>query len=1066
MTRRTFGFSALLLGLSLALSASAQESPSGSQGDIPKVYVATGNSFVVSVPNLTRVAVGNPTAIVANVVSPTEVLVEGRSEVAQEADGVINYDLSALYVWSGDKRYVYQVFVIEDSDDTALPPGVSRAEVTPTGLVLFGLSADMERTSLSIRGLRAAGVTIESRVEELDLQAMMIEAKKLEPETVADAIARGMVLEGMTTEEMLQAKGPPVLTPTMQMGDGSGGTRSKIETYEYPEYSVQVVDGFVVDISSHVSPSGAFELESVVGSSGARQTRVYRLKYAESQEVVALVRNFLSSNGKFVSQEYLRIVIVEDDLANVQAIDQVMRLIDAPHLDNGISVVRTHYIEGVVPGGGATGAEIAVVRYGNMLDNATKSDITGRLRTMGDRVLEEWVTLSGSTYDFRLIDIDNAVILIGPTGILDVLLTYIAQNFITVTNADIQRIIENRGIIQGMTKDQVEISIGERPLGAPRRLATSYGLLWEFQYPSYFLRFKNDQLFQILTLPTEEELKVAKDSRMLLWGLSKSRVDEILGEEGKSMPIVKNSATASENFTKYNYSAGEALFAENRLEEFVPSPNANVIVPGNLMPVAGSAGMGNIFTRLDPEERRRLIDAAVVMPGMSLADVDAVFRNAPPTFVDVAVGDNGRVTWTYSYPGQSITVVNGLVTAVDKVGQDRMVTEIVRVMSRNVTEILSLVTSAFYTEPAASSSSSVAPSASSVPANASINSDSSSNTLIIHDELQRITEIIKFVRELDRETTRQVLIEAKFVEINRNALSQLGVQWGISTQSDKGNQPTASFGTEESRTNPDIANTQISVEGGQPYTVSGDAGMMLGIFGANGLSLSGLRYTDIDFMISALETRGDAEVLSSPRIMTLNNQNAVLRNTDKVFDVYTTRTSETSSGGFTTSSITTTPVEQEVGITLNVTPTIGQDGVISLVIDAQVSRVTAERTFGDINLGSFILLNEIAERQSQSQVRIRSGTTLVIGGLSSKTAQKDIKKVPFLGDLPWIGKLFRTERITNRNTDLLIFLTARLVPSDGSVSEVDKILVTPRPAVPNPRLTTERKVPVSSAAAP
>jgi type II secretory pathway component GspD/PulD (secretin) len=216
------------------------------------------------------------------------------------------------------------------------------------------------------------------------------------------------------------------------------------------------------------------------------------------------------------------------------------------------------------------------------------------------------------------------------------------------------------------------------------------------------------------------------------------------------------------------------------------------------------------------------------------------------------------------------------------------------------------------------------------------------------------------------------------------------------------------------------------------------------MLGGSGFSFSGLRYTNVDILISAMESTGDANVLSSPRIVTLNNQKAILKSIDRVYDVRTIQT--TDANGLVTFSTELDP--KEVGITLDVNPTIGQDGMISLGLDATVSRVMERRNYG---VGTnVIIVNEISERKSNSRVMVRSGAPLVIGGLSSRDIRSNNQQVPILGSIPILGRLFRSDRKTATDLDLLIFLTARIVPPDGGVSEIETLLEQPRPVVPNP----------------
>ncbi|MBL4889674.1 MAG: hypothetical protein JKX97_06605, partial [Candidatus Lindowbacteria bacterium] len=643
----------------MSFSASAQTSSDFDGLAIPDVYVATNNSFVISVPNFTRVAVGNAAALLTRVVSPNELLVQGSATVGVVGNGVVDFATSNLYVWSGEKRYVYRVIVVEDNDDTALPQGVTRMDVEPSRIVMWGLTSNVVTTALQVKQLRAAGLEVETRIDSVNLKDLAVEARRLDEEIVDQAIEQKEILQGMTVEEMIMSRGQPLFQPTVSMDAGPGGTKFRVEEYRYPDVIVRVVDGFVDRYFSYVSPEATKPVEGMTIEGDetnltGRQTKVYKLRYSNTQEVVVLVRSFLSEGGKFTTQDYLGIIIVEDEVENIRAIDQVIRLIDTPRYDNGISIMRTMYIDGMTNAGTGGDKELSLIRMGNMVDNQTKDRYVSEIQSVAQNILEQYVFAldegEQALWFFNIIPVPNAVVIIAPPGIMDVLLAYTAQNFINFNNDDLQRTVENGGLMQGMTREQVEAALRMKPSGSPRQVQGAGGILWEYVYGPYILRFKSEQLFQILMIPTDAEFADAKKNNMLLWGITKPQLDELLGEGGKFKPTVSAELSRMQNTTamkivRYQYELGEAVFSHDRLEEFIPTPSAAIIVPGSLMSLAGSAGMGNIYSRLPMEERQRLIKQGVVISGMSLADVATIYQGVPPTFVNVEISDEGRVTW-------------------------------------------------------------------------------------------------------------------------------------------------------------------------------------------------------------------------------------------------------------------------------------------------------------------------------------------------------------------------------------------------------------------------------------
>lgn len=1028
---------ALALVTLLTLSASAQPR-------IPDVYVASNNSFVISVPNLTRVAVGNPKHVTANVISPTEVLIQGGAGTA--GNGTWDIGESDLYVWSGDKRYVYRVVVVED-DDTALADfGVSRVVVEPDKIILFGMTPQAFATSLELKSLRAAGLKIENRIETVDLtkaaeeqqaqrKAQAYAASRPDSSLIATAIANHQVLKNMTREEVIRSRGVPPVAPTLRFVTNSAGATEKQEELVYPDVTVLLRDDLVDRTFSHVSveQASARELERVTLPSATGATtakRVYRLKYIDTAEALSIVRQFVSTGGKFVSQDAMRMLIVEDQAANMETIDQIMRMLDTPRYDNGISVMRTKYVEGMTSIGGTT-PEIVVVKLGTMIDGMTRTKFVRDLQDMADRIRADYVADAGDNFDFKLIPIANAVVLIGPPGILDILSARLAQNYVKLSNDDIQRTVENGGLIQGMTRDQVAAALRRQPEAGPIQVQTSEGVLWEYRYPGMVLRFKNDQLYAILDLPTAEQIKAAQENRMLLWGLTREQVDKILGERGTPLTVAeRRSGSLSEALSRYQYKAGEALFRGARLEEFLPVSGSNVIVPGSLLP--GSGGLGNVYAKLSDSERARLIENQIVVPGMTLADVTAIFGGAAPSYVKTEIDDAGRVVWAYHYAGQTIYAVNGMVVNVDHEGQDEMVSRVIHLISRKVEEVAPLA-SAY------------------APDTASINvgMDTVSNNIIIRGRLGVISAVEKFIGTLDRQDVRQVLIEAKFVEIKRTAALKLGIEWGLSTQSASGNQPGVAFNGDASPPNP-----RLNSGGSNLMSSITDAGtMLLGMMGGKGFSFHNLKYTNVDVLIQAMEQNGVATTLSSPRILAQNNTRAKIENTTEEFDL-TYTPNQIQVGSTYTTVYNPNPERVSAGITLLVTPTIQENGMINLYLDATISEFLAAKTFpsGSDAIPATIM-NPKAQRVAQSWVTIRAGEPLVIGGLTRKKASESVYKVPFFGDVPVFGYLFRSKTVTDEDVDLLIFLTAREVMADGSISEAERLAIAPRPHIPNPQPT-------------
>ncbi|HMU75286.1 MAG TPA: type II and III secretion system protein, partial [Elusimicrobiota bacterium] len=162
--------------------------------------------------------------------------------------------------------------------------------------------------------------------------------------------------------------------------------------------------------------------------------------------------------------------------------------------------------------------------------------------------------------------------------------------------------------------------------------------------------------------------------------------------------------------------------------------------------------------------------------------------------------------------------------------------------------------------------------------------------------------------------------------------------------------------------------------------------------------------------LGALETENEAKTLTNPKIITTNNQNAKIQIGQKVPFLQTT----VSPGGTATQST----VFADVGFIIDVTPTINEDNRIRLKVKPESSNVEGTTDAGPT----------INTTTAETEVILRDGDTIVIGGLVSENMVKSVSKVPLLGDLPVLGVFFRSLSDTKKRQELLVFITARIVP--------------------------------------
>ena len=259
-----------------------------------------------------------------------------------------------------------------------------------------------------------------------------------------------------------------------------------------------------------------------------------------------------------------------------------------------------------------------------------------------------------------------------------------------------------------------------------------------------------------------------------------------------------------------------------------------------------------------------------------------------------------------------------------------------------------------------------------------------------------------FIRAFESSIQRQVLIEAKIVEVNLDRSFQFGVDWNALARAG-----TASLGiasTIPSRTPraPGSAPT-----GNVEFSLSGGPGQITAV-------------------LNALSSQGDVRVLSSPRVSALNNQRAVFDVTtgEIVFNV--TQTPIVSPNGSTTFQSQVTPTQVNVGIVLDVLPQIGADNTVTMNIRPVVTSVARTATFTAPD-GAVFQAPVIDTRESDTMARLRAGETIIIGGLMQTRREKVRSGIPGLRDIPLLGRLFTSYNDVERKAELVIFLTPTII---------------------------------------
>jgi len=305
---------------------------------------------------------------------------------------------------------------------------------------------------------------------------------------------------------------------------------------------------------------------------------------------------------------------------------------------------------------------------------------------------------------------------------------------------------------------------------------------------------------------------------------------------------------------------------------------------------------------------------------------------------------------------------------------------------------------------------------------ASVIGDERTNTLFVKDIRKNVDDFYAMIKRLDRPTP-QVLIAARVVQADTNFSRGLGVQWGGAYRNQSGRSHFGMTGISTGRelntgapTN--LFNTTLtSVPPYQPgwsTTVYPTPRMAVNLPSGN---LSGLGMTlgrlggsmfDLDLRLDVGESQGEVQVISRPKIVTLDNKKASIRQGLKY--PYVVRNQE---GQLSTEL-------KDIDLLLEVTPRISFDGSINM-------EISIKRNAVDLSITNQLGDPGIASREVATEVIVKQGETSVIGGIIEETKEDNVKMVPGLGRLPVIGWLFKGTNVNKRKTELLIFISPQIV---------------------------------------
>ena len=308
------------------------------------------------------------------------------------------------------------------------------------------------------------------------------------------------------------------------------------------------------------------------------------------------------------------------------------------------------------------------------------------------------------------------------------------------------------------------------------------------------------------------------------------------------------------------------------------------------------------------------------------------------------------------------------------------------------------------TLPGSSSGSSGTQGKSSLAANIFIKADESTNSLVMIAEPNTLKELEDLVRQLDVRRA-QVLIEAAVVEISGDTGETLGIQWGIAgTNATQGTSGNSGGNSSRSITGAILANESI------------------------GLGTVALRNSNFGVLVSALSSKTNTNLLSTPSLLTLDNEEAELSVGQEVPFQTGSYTNNSGSGNpFTTTE------RKPVGLTLKVTPHVGDGSTMRLEIEQEISKLIPN---SHVTLGTSDVVTD--RRKLKATIIVDNAQTVVMGGLLQDDVKQIENRVPFLSRIPYLGHLFRYTNNVREKKNLMLFIKPTIIRSSESLTGVTR----------------------------
>jgi len=300
-----------------------------------------------------------------------------------------------------------------------------------------------------------------------------------------------------------------------------------------------------------------------------------------------------------------------------------------------------------------------------------------------------------------------------------------------------------------------------------------------------------------------------------------------------------------------------------------------------------------------------------------------------------------------------------------------------------------------------------------------ITADKATNSLVIIAEPEEYAILLDVIKRLD-EVRAMVYVEALIMEVSATKAMDLGVEWRLGNEYDGGFGAGQPGGVWFSGSRGEGSNvSEIASTGTLP------AGFVAGVIG-RGITLGSLTFPSIAAFVRAVKTDSDFNIISTPQILTLDNEEASIEVGQTI--PFVTRVDL---GDTTTSRAIQSFEYKDVGVTLKVTPQINEQGFIRLQVEESIKAVLSQTA-----LGGTVLAPTTAYRTAKTSINVQAGETAVIGGLIATTLDRGTTQTPCLGNLPAFGWLFKTTSDRDEKTNLMVFLTPHVIRGIEEAREI------------------------------